>query len=120
MDIRAAVAQHIRSVRLERGLTLRRAAELADVSYTYIHALERASPTANITMDTLTRIVGALGGELRVSFGPSVAELTPEEQAQVRTFVRAIEAARQDPQMATVLTAVVSMLESRLPGRAAG
>lgn len=57
-----AVAQSIRSLRQERGLTQEDLADKAGLDRTYISGVERA--VRNITLDSLEQIVNALGVDL--------------------------------------------------------
>lgn len=57
-----AVAQSIRALRTERGLTQEELADLARLDRTYISGVERA--VRNITLDSLEQVVNALGVDL--------------------------------------------------------
>lgn len=57
-----AVAQSIRSLRQERGLTQEDLADKAGLDRTYISGVERA--VRNITLDSLEQIITALGVDM--------------------------------------------------------
>lgn len=113
MTPREQLAAYLRRLRIEQGLTLRAAGERTGVTHSYYASLEAARPNANITLDTLVRILDALGGSLHEAF-PDWSGLSPEERHLVDVLFQAIRAAREDDHLAIVLASAIDMVESRL------
>ena len=63
-DARQRVARNIRRLRMERGLSQEKMAELADFHRTYVSQLERC--VTNISVDGLERLAKALGVDITV------------------------------------------------------
>jgi len=63
---RVELGQRLRALRKARGATLRDVEAASGVSYQYVSAIETGAPNANITLDTLARILEAVGGTLVV------------------------------------------------------
>jgi transcriptional regulator with XRE-family HTH domain len=61
-DPRVAFGQAVRDLRVERGISQERLAELAEIHRTYIGDVERG--TRNIALVNMTRIANALGTKL--------------------------------------------------------
>ncbi len=59
IDVRVAFGRAVRKLRLEKGLSQERLAELAEIHRTYIGDVERG--TRNIALVNMTRIADALG-----------------------------------------------------------
>lgn len=66
--IRLRVGRAIRRLRLARGVSQERLAELAGSSHKHIGAIERGQ--ANVGLDALGRIAGALAIDVSVLFAP--------------------------------------------------
>lgn len=58
-EARRRIAENVRRLRKERGLSQEEMAELADFHRTYVSQLERC--ITNISVDGLERLAGALG-----------------------------------------------------------
>jgi len=63
-EARQRVARNIRRLRLERGLSQEKMAELADFHRTYVSQLERC--VTNISVDGLERLAKVLGVDITV------------------------------------------------------
>ena len=61
-NARWRIAQNLRRLRLERGLSQEKMAELADFHRTYVSQLERC--VTNISIDGLERLACALGVDI--------------------------------------------------------
>lgn len=61
-----AIGQRLRALRKARGLTLEKAAELADMDYQHIQKIEAGK--LNVTLVTFVRLAEALGVDLGVFF----------------------------------------------------
>lgn len=68
----ASISARLRDIRRERGMTLRQAATLSDLSVSFISALERGLTGASIT--ALRRLVAAYGTTLGSLLDPGVRE----------------------------------------------
>jgi transcriptional regulator with XRE-family HTH domain len=126
---RAAVGGQIAALRRARGLTLREAASLTGVTHSYIDAIEKGRPNANITLDTLERIAHGLGGKLGVSLHEPadplddlLRDLHAGEREKLAAVARALIAARDDARLEVVIESTVDMMIARTPqaARASG
>ncbi|MFA5241295.1 MAG: helix-turn-helix transcriptional regulator [Sulfuricella sp.] len=63
-DARRRIAENIRRLRMERGLSQEGMAELADFHRTYVSQLERC--VTNISIDGLERLAMALGVDISI------------------------------------------------------
>lgn len=61
-DARRRIAENVRRLRKERGLSQEEMAELADFHRTYVSQLERC--VTNISIDGLERLANALGVDI--------------------------------------------------------
>ena len=64
MSTEEKLAKHIKLLRKERNLTQNALAELADIEYKYLQALENLKNTHSPTLRTLEKICSALGLEV--------------------------------------------------------
>ena len=64
MSTEQKLAMHIKLLRKERNLTQNALAELADIEYKYLQALESLKNTHSPTLRTLEKISSALGLEV--------------------------------------------------------
>jgi len=67
-EARRRIAENIRKLRLERGLSQEGLAELADFHRTYVSQLERC--VTNVSIDGLERLAMALEVDIRVLLKP--------------------------------------------------
>lgn len=67
-DARRRIAENIRKLRMERGLSQEGLAELADFHRTYVSQLERC--VTNVSIDGLERLAIALEVDIRVLLKP--------------------------------------------------
>jgi len=67
-EARRRIAENIRKLRSERGLSQEGLAELADFHRTYVSQLERC--VTNVSIDGLERLAMALGVDIRVLLKP--------------------------------------------------
>ncbi len=67
-EARRRIADNIRKLRTERGLSQEGLAELADFHRTYVSQLERC--VTNVSIDGLERLAMALGVDIRVLLKP--------------------------------------------------
>lgn len=74
---RARIAVNLKRLRIERGLSQERMAELADFHRTYVSQLERC--VTNISIDGLERIAHALDVDVVDLLAPNLDEGLAEE-----------------------------------------
>ncbi|WP_349571920.1 helix-turn-helix domain-containing protein [Azotobacter salinestris] len=76
---RHRISCNLKRLRLERGLSQERAAELADFHRTYVSQLERC--VTNISIDGLERLAHALGVDVLDLLQPTEPEMptTPDD-----------------------------------------
>ncbi len=67
-EARRRIAENIRKLRMERGLSQEGLAELADFHRTYVSQLERC--VTNVSIDGLERLAMALDVDIRVLLKP--------------------------------------------------
>jgi len=80
-EARRRIAENVRRLRKERGLSQEEMAELANFHRTYVSQLERC--ITNISVDGLERLSNALGVDvldLLAKIGP-ISELEPQRKA---------------------------------------
>jgi transcriptional regulator with XRE-family HTH domain len=65
--LREAFATRLRELRLARGLSQEKLAELCGLHRTYVGSVERAE--RNVSIDNIERLAGALGVPVRDLFG---------------------------------------------------
>jgi XRE family transcriptional regulator, aerobic/anaerobic benzoate catabolism transcriptional regulator len=79
LDIAVEIASRVRAVRIDRGLSRKRLAEIADVSERYLNQLEKGE--ANVSIGILARVAAALSVDILQLLTPagnnSAAALTP-------------------------------------------
>lgn len=63
---RKRVAHNIRELRTKQGLSIRKLANMASISFKYLLLIEQAESSP--TVDTLSKIAGALGVDIRDLF----------------------------------------------------
>ena len=63
MSAKLVFAKKIRDVRLSKGMSQEKLAELSDLHRTYISSVERGE--RNVTIDSMERLAKALGVDLR-------------------------------------------------------
>jgi transcriptional regulator with XRE-family HTH domain len=63
MSARIIFAKRIREIRLEKGISQEKLAELSNLHRTYISSVERGE--RNITVDNMERLAVALGVDIR-------------------------------------------------------
>lgn len=94
-----AIGSRVRALRKQRGMTLRDLEDASGVSYQYVSALETAAPNANVTVDTLNKILAVLGASLEVrgelpeahqQLERTVAQLSPEQVARLVRIAAAL------------------------------
>lgn len=78
-DARRRIAENIRRLRMERGLSQEGMAELADFHRTYVSQLERC--VTNISIDGLERLAVALGVDISILLEDS---RTPSRAGQTK------------------------------------
>ena len=71
---RSRIAANLKRLRIERGLSQERMAELADFHRTYVSQLERC--VTNISIDGLERIAHALGVDVLDLLAPDLENKT--------------------------------------------
>ena len=84
-EARRRIAENVRRLRKERGLSQEEMAELANFHRTYVSQLERC--ITNISVDGLERLSNALGVDvldLLAKIGP-ISELEPQREAGPKT-----------------------------------
>lgn len=74
---RAQLGQEVRRLRQRRGLTLREVEAASGVSYQYVSAIEHGAPNTNITLETLGRLLAAVGGALKIGEAVTTDPLSP-------------------------------------------
>ena len=65
-NIRVTLAENIKLLRKEKGLSQERLAELAELHRTYVSSVERAE--RNISINNIEKIANALGVDIRLLF----------------------------------------------------
>ncbi|BAL94035.1 helix-turn-helix domain-containing protein [Rubrivivax gelatinosus] len=68
-DARSRIARHVRRLRVLRGLSQERLAELADLHRTYVGAVERGE--RNVSVATVERLATALGVDVSELLRPT-------------------------------------------------
>lgn len=63
MSAKLVFAKKIRDVRLSKGMSQEKLAELSDLHRTYISSVERGE--RNVTIDSMERLANALGVDIR-------------------------------------------------------
>jgi transcriptional regulator with XRE-family HTH domain len=81
-DARRRIAENIRRLRTERGLSQEEMAELADFHRTYVSQLERC--VTNISIDGLERLATALAVDVLVLLEDRSAPALPEHPKKKR------------------------------------
>lgn len=83
---RSLLGDTLRTLRARRGMTVRDLAAVAGVSYQYVSALENGVRSANVTLDTLARILDAVGAHLEVATPGDEPEGVREACAELRAM----------------------------------
>lgn len=68
MSARSIFAKRLREIRLNKGISQEKLAELSNLHRTYVSSLERCE--RNITVDNMERLAVALGVDLRELLRP--------------------------------------------------
>ena len=74
MDLKKEFGQMIKSMRLRRGFSQEVLAERADLHRTYVTDIERG--TRNLTLESISKLAGALGVQIRDFFPPAFGSPT--------------------------------------------
>ena len=86
-EARRRIAENVRCLRRERGLSQEEMAELADFHRTYVSQLERC--VTNISVDGLERLAIALGVDVLDLLAPIETSTLKSRNVKPRTVARA-------------------------------
>ena len=105
-NARVLVGERIRSLRKERGWSQEKLGEKAELHHTYVGAVERGEKNASI--DTLSKIAGALGIEMVDLFALTKGQVNVEK---LRAYI--IEEVKESsPGMLKLITALIQTTRS--------